>query len=198
MRHLARLALTLLATTVLLTGTTAGAQAALIDWPMEDYASYDPQSTCAPKAKPGSVELLDWLVSRYPGTTKGGISRPCSSGGTSEHKEGRALDWMVDWREERQRAKAERFLTKVFATDARGNEHALARRMGIMYVIWDDRIYSSYRDFAARDYLSSSCRQKSTCSRTLRHRDHVHISLSRPGGRGDTSWYHRDETPPVP
>lgn len=27
------------------------------------------------------------------------------------------------------------------------------------------------------------------CSQTLRHRDNMHISLSRPGGMGRTSWY---------
>jgi hypothetical protein len=61
--------------------------------------------------------------------------------------------------------------------------------MGVMYVIWNDHIYASYDTFAPRDYRSSSCPRLRTCSATLRHRNHVHISLSRAGGRGDTSWY---------
>jgi hypothetical protein len=27
------------------------------------------------------------------------------------------------------------------------------------------------------------------CSKTLRHRDHLHISLTRKGGKGRTSWF---------
>jgi hypothetical protein len=85
-----------------------------------------------------------------------------------------------------------RFLERIFAEDGDGHEHALARRMGIMYVIWNDRIYASYDEFARRDY-ENSCPSLKKCSATLRHRDHVHISLSRPGGRGVTSWYTADD-----
>jgi len=82
-----------------------------------------------------------------------------------------------------------RLLTDAFATDAEGNPQALARRMGIMYVIWSDRFYPAYDEFEQQGYLSSSCRNKKKCSKTLRHRDHMHISLSRAGGRGLTSFY---------
>ncbi len=58
-----------------------------------------------------------------------------------------------------------------------------------MYVIWNDHMYAAYDTFAKRDYLSSSCPSRKKCSATLRHRDHVHISLSKAGGRGTTSWY---------
>jgi hypothetical protein len=61
--------------------------------------------------------------------------------------------------------------------------------MGIMYIIWNDHMYSAWDRFEREPYLSSSCRRRATCSTTLRHRDHMHISLSRPGGRGATSWY---------
>ena len=81
------------------------------------------------------------------------------------------------------------FLKDVFATDEEGNTHALARRMGIMYVIWNDHMYSAWDRFTKDDYLSSSCQSKAKCSKTLRHRDHVHISLSVPGAKGKTSWY---------
>ncbi len=53
--------------------------------------------------------------------------------------------------------------------------------MGVMYVIWSDHIYASYSEFRARDYKSSSCKTLASCSKTLRHRDHMHISLSRSG-----------------
>lgn len=158
---------------------------------IEGYASYQPQTTCATKTKPGTEYLLGWLVRRYPGTGRSGTLRSCSSGGTSEHKDGRALDWAVDADRADQRALAQSFLTKIFATDSAGNPHARARRMGIMYIIWDDHIWASYRRFERRDYLSPACSSLQNCSKTLRHRDHVHISLSYAGAGAQTSFYVR-------
>jgi hypothetical protein len=167
--------------------------------PVEGYAPYQPQKNCNPTAKPGTLELARWLQRRYPGTGSLGISRACGHGGVSEHKEGRAFDWKVDASSAKDRARVQDFLSRVLATDEDGNEAALARRMGIMYILWNDHSWASYRGFAKADYRSSACRSLKKCSQTLRHRDHVHISLSRAGARGDTSWYHRnDPTPPRP
>ena len=100
-----------------------------------------------------------------------------------------ALDWTLDATKKADRKKARAFLAAIFATDDAGNEDALARRMGIMYVIWDDHIYSAWRQFEPADYLSSSCKSLRRCSKTLRHRDHLHVSLTRAAGKGRTSWY---------
>lgn len=154
---------------------------------IEDYARYQPQSRCNPDAKAGTTALARWLVRR--GGGYGPISRRCRSGGTSEHKEGRAFDWMLDASSSRDRAIARELLDLVFATDRQGNEDARARRMGIMYIIWNDHMYPAYNGFEREDYRSSSCRRLRKCSPTLRHRDHMHISLSRLGGQGLTSWY---------
>ena len=156
--------------------------------PIEDYASYEGQTTCAKKPKPGTVVLGEYLVATY-GGGGGANNRGCGSGGASEHKDGRAIDWMLDARDKDDRLAAKQFLLEIFATDEDGNEHALARRMGIMYVIWNDHMYSAWDQFEREDYLSSGCPSKKKCSATLRHRNHVHISLSKPGSRGDTSWY---------
>jgi hypothetical protein len=155
--------------------------------PVEDYAEYQPQEECSPRAKPGTEALARWLVRR--GGGYGPISRSCRVGGVSEHKEGRAFDWMLDAGSRRDRGIAQAFLEEAFATDQHGNDHAKARRMGIMYIIWNDHIYSAGHYFGRDDYRSSSCRSLRKCSRTLRHRDHMHISLTRQGGRGLTSWY---------
>lgn len=154
---------------------------------IEDYAGYQPQTRCRKRPQAGIRRLADWLVAR--GGGMGPIGRSCAGSSTSEHKEARAFDWMLDARDEADRLLAEQFLADVFAPDELGNGHALARRMGIMYIIWNDRIYSSYDGFAKRRYLSSSCRTRKKCSTTLRHRDHVHISLTRRAARGRTSWY---------
>ena len=155
---------------------------------IEGYAEWQPQTKCSPKAKPGTKALGRWIVRRQGGAF-GGISRSCKAGGTSEHKEGRAFDWTLDATREHDRSIARTFLALVRATDKAGNTDARARRMGIMYIIWNDHMYAAWDGFRKEDYLSSSCRSKRKCSRTLRHRDHMHISLSRPGGRGRTSWY---------
>jgi hypothetical protein len=155
--------------------------------PIEDFAPYQPQTTCSPNAKPGTLKLSAWLQKTYPGSGSLGISRSCKDGGVSEHKEGRAFDWAVSVHSARDRGYVQDFFSRIFATDADGNADALARRMGIMYLIWNDHIYSSYYGFRARDY--KPCKVMTSCSDTLRHRNHVHISLSRAGGAGLTSWY---------
>ena len=157
--------------------------------PVEPYARYEPQTTCSPQAKPGTVAAQRWAVATYGGRA-GGISRACG-GSLSEHKEGRAFDWTLDARRAADRAKAQRYLTALFATGPSGERAELARRMGVMYVIWNDRMYASYRQFGATAYVNAACRGKalSRCSATLRHRDHVHVSLSKAGGAGRTSWY---------
>lgn len=157
--------------------------------PLEDYADYQPAQRCAPAAKPGTLELSRWLVRRH--GSHASISRGCRRGSavTSEHQEGRAVDWSADARTAAGRQAARAVLDDLFRTDARGNEAVRARRMGVMYVIWDDRMYAAWREFRPEPYLSSSCRTKRRCSPTLRHRDHVHISLTRRAARGQTSWY---------
>ena len=108
---------------------------------VEDYADYQPQQWCSPAAKPGTKVLARWLVRR--GGESGAIGRACRSGGTSEHKEGRAFDWTLDAGRRADSRLAQAFLDEVFATDAHGNEHVKARRMGIMYIIWNDHMYSA-------------------------------------------------------
>jgi hypothetical protein len=179
-RTLRRMASVVLTATVLI--ATPGAAHAI-----EDYADYQPQTKCSPQAKPGTKALARWLVKR--GGSAGPISRPCKSGGTSEHKEGRAFDWMVDVRHKKERRLAPDFLDYVFATDSHGHEDAKARRMGIMYIIWNDHIYSPWDRFEKQPYLAPGCKSRKKCSATLRHKNNLHISLSRKGGRGDTSWY---------
>ena len=155
--------------------------------PVEDYAAYPPQTKCRPKAKPGTTYLGHWLVRKYGGGF-GSIARSCG-GGTSEHLEGRAFDWTLDASRKADRQRAKAFLDRAFRTDRHGNPDARARRMGIMYVIWKDRMYAAWDEFEPEPYLSSSCKTRRKCSKTLRHRDHLHVSLSRQGGRGETSWY---------
>lgn len=146
---------------------------------IEGFATYQKQTTCSPTPKPGAVKLKNLLLKTYPGTRSLGISRACSAGGTSEHKEGRAFDWGVRYANAAERAKANAFLTWLLKTDAAGHKAANARRLGVMYVIWDKRIWGAYAaNQGWRPYRGSNP-----------HTDHVHISLSRAGATGTTSFW---------
>ena len=155
---------------------------------IEGYARYEPQTTCDPAAKPGTVALRDLLLARYPNTSSSGIGRGCDVGGTSEHKEGRAFDWGANVTNAAQRAAVDDFIAALFATDAFGHKHALARRMGIMYVIWNNQIWGAYSaDAGWRPYSGDSP-----------HTDHVHISMSWAGARGETSFWSGRVVPGLP
>lgn len=146
---------------------------------IEGFARYEGQSTCDPTPKSGTLALRDVLLARYPSTKSLGISRNCDVGGQSEHKEGRAFDWAVDIHDAADVAAVKDFLDALFATDALGRPYALARRMGIMYVIWNQQIWGAYSPKDGwRTYDGANP-----------HTDHIHISMSWEGGLGKTSFW---------
>ena len=161
----------------------------MLDGPeIEGYSRYEPQTTCDPTPKPGTVALRNLLLSRYPVTVSFGISRACDVGGVSEHKEGRAFDWGASVSNPVQRAAVENFVAALFATDSYGHRYALARRMGVMYIIWNQQIWGAYRaDAGWQPYSGDSP-----------HTDHMHISLSWAGARAETSFYSGKVVPGLP
>jgi peptidoglycan hydrolase-like protein with peptidoglycan-binding domain len=107
----------------------------------------------------------------------------------SEHYEGRAVDWFVSVRNPVQAARATAVLNWLFAPDAAGNRYANARRLGVMYVIWNNKIWGSYSaDLGWRAYSNCSSRTE-PASDTGCHRDHIHISLSWAGAMKRTSFW---------
>ncbi len=160
---------------------------------LEDLAGYVAANSCDPHAKPGTTALGDLLRTTYPGSSYG-IDRTCGTDPlpTSEHYDGRALDWFRDVRVAREKADAQAVLGWLFAPDAAGNRYANARRLGVMYVIWNNRIWGSYRAAEGwRPYMGCSART-SRAYDTSCHRDHVHISLSWEGAMGRTSFWTGD------
>ena len=145
--------------------------------PIEALSPYQGQSMCSPTAKPGVAALRDLVLRSYPGTRNLGITRACTVGGRSEHKEGRAFDWGVNVNNPAEKAAADDLLRWLHATDAHGNRFANARRLGIQYVIWNRRIWSSYAP-TWRAYTGPSP-----------HTDHVHISFNWPGANKQTSFW---------
>lgn len=146
---------------------------------IEPLATYDPQWRCLSGARPAVTAFAQLLEAAYPQGRDLGISRDCEAGARSEHKEGRAYDWGVRVTSPAERMAAEELVAWLLATDEHGNDFAMARRLGVMYVIWDGHIWSAS---AARDgwrvYQGASP-----------HTDHVHLSFSWEGALGTTSFW---------
>ena len=83
------------------------------------------------------------------------------------------------------------FVAWLLAPAADGTPHEMARRLGIMYVIWDNRMirmydpgrgWTNYRN--CLDPRNSGTNLDTSC-----HRNHVHLSMSWDGAAGLTSWW---------
>lgn len=184
-RALATSFLTVTATAATVLVTAPPASAALPDLrfsrAIEQLAPYQGQTTCSPTVKPGTAALRAFVMKAFPGTRDSGITRACSVGGRSEHKEGRAWDWGVRYSVASERSKATAFLNWLRKTDSYGNRFANARRLGVQYVIWNRQIWSSYQaDAGWRPYSGSDP-----------HTSHIHLSLSWPGALKKTSFFTR-------
>jgi hypothetical protein len=183
----------LLAALILL--PSAPAQARVPDTPrfgrwIEDYADYVGMRRCRPRPKPGVTAFKRLVSATYPWTYEGYISRKCSIGGDSEHKEGRAWDWGVDAGSARDREAVDDLFGWLFKTDKFGNRHALVRRLGIMYIIWNRRMWSSW-DTGWETYCvqrRGACRDDDGDA-VSPHTDHVHFSFGWPGARKRTSFW---------
>lgn len=131
---------------------------------------YQPQVSCHPVDMPGTLMLRDLVLATYAQGRHGNISRSCTEG-TSEHSEGRAWDWMIDPRDKAAKSAAADFLSWLTRDDGLN-----ARRLGVMYVIYNKKIWAAYR--SREGWRPSSG-----------HTDHIHISLSWNGARGNVSFW---------
>ncbi|MCW2831024.1 MAG: hypothetical protein JWP31_1716 [Aeromicrobium sp.] len=145
---------------------------ATVDLPdaLDPASPYLPQTSCSPRDMPGLVKLRDLVLATYGEGRAGSISRGCTEG-LSEHSEGRAWDWMIDARDAREKAAAADFLAWVTRDGGRN-----ARRLGIMYVIYNEKIWAVYNTEGG--WRASSG-----------HTDHVHVSMSWNGARGNVSFW---------
>lgn len=143
----------------------------------EAPSRYQPQVSCDPTEKPGTAALRDLLRRSYGTANSGGIARACGQGGTSEHKEGRAYDWMLNAANPADKAIADSFLAWLVGPDAQGVAAGNAHRLGVQYVIWNRQTWQSWTG-SWKPYTGSSP-----------HTDHVHTSLSWDGALKRTSWW---------
>jgi peptidoglycan hydrolase-like protein with peptidoglycan-binding domain len=154
---------------------------------IEPFAPYQPQEICYPAPQPGVVAFERLVLRTYPETGSDGIVRECSAPGRTEHKDGRAWDWRVRASVPRERADADALLRWLLAPDAAGYAAANARRLGIMYIIWNGRMWRSYQP--ASGWLPYSGVDP--------HTGHVHFSFGWAGALGQTSFFSHRVAPPV-
>ncbi len=156
--------------------------------PVADYLpiSYEGQSSCDPSPKPGAVRIDQIIKATYGSGEYVGIPRGCDVGGRSEHKEGRAVDWMVDVREPGERAKAEAFLNWLLGPDAAGRMAGNANMLGVMYIGWHDRMWRGYKQEQGWAELKGCFSKTEKKYDNYCHRNHIHISLTRAGATGST------------
>lgn len=197
------LATALLAPLAGLTGTASAAVAVptspTFSASIDAYPRYERENTCSPTEKPGPQFVRTMLRSTYGTSIGSNIVRSCTSS-DSGHEEGRALDWMTSVRVASQRDMANAFIGWLQATDKYGNKHAMVRRLGIQYIIWNNRMWRTYDP--SRGWTEyAGCLDPAKASTTYDnacHRNHVHLSFSWDGAWKRTSYYAGNLTCPAP
>jgi peptidoglycan hydrolase-like protein with peptidoglycan-binding domain len=144
----------------------------------EEFAAYVPQTSCDPRWRTGVRDFRDLVLQRYPATGDLGALRNCTDDGVSEHLDGRAWDWRADVDSPKQYSAATDMVNWLTAPGPDGRDAYWARRLGIMYIIYNRRIWGSYR--AGQGWREHDGDP---------HTDHVHFSFSWPGATGRTSFW---------
>jgi hypothetical protein len=147
---------------------------------IEGFAPDQAQFFCRNTVEPGVKAFERLVLKTYPVTGTDGDMRGCDVGGSSEHKDGRAWDWGADHRNAKQRKAGHELLHWLFATDAHGNRDAMFRRLGLMYIIWNHKIWGGW----SQQWEPYSCSGVTLC-----HVDHMHFSFGWAGAERKTSYW---------
>lgn len=157
---------------------------------IEPYPRYEPETECDPVAKPGAVDLAAIIKATYGSSEVTNISRGCTGTGSSGHHSGRAIDWMTDAQVPAEKQKADAFVAWLLAPDEHGNRQAMARRLGINYVVWNSRKFYLFDAEAGWTEYSDCLRVRTgPADDNYCHRNHVHVSMQWAGARRQTSWW---------
>jgi hypothetical protein len=108
-----------------------------------------------------------------------------------EHEEGRAWDWMNDAGNPADVVRVEAMLRWLLAPDEFGRKHEMARRLGLAYIIWNQRIITFWG--SNRTWRPYNCANNPTPGNC--HTNHVHFAFSWAGARAQTSWFATSPTP---
>ncbi len=155
---------------------------------LDAQAQYEGQTLCSPVTRPGIKALRALLLVTY-GPHPSGTTRSCNEGRT-EHADGRALDWMVSVRNPVEAQQATTFLTWLVGPDAAGVPAGNARRMGIMYLGWNNRMWRGYGKVGWGELRGCLAKSKAKpFFDTDCHRNHIHFSMTWDGAAARTSYW---------
>jgi hypothetical protein len=178
-----RLAAGTLSLAAIITLITGGARAGVHIDPYAAYRRADPDACATAQPQPGVLRFRAMLIERLGGWGDSIVA--CSD---YEHEEGRAWDWMRDAGDPAEAASVQRLLTWILSTDEHGNRHAMARRLGLAYVIWNDS-FLNLSAGASHEWEDYSACTPATTDPGVCHTNHVHFSFAWTGARGETSWH---------
>lgn len=135
---------------------------------------YQPGTLCLTEDQVGPVAFAKLLDATY-GKHAWGVLRRCDQ----EHGEGRALDWMLNANKSSDLAMGNAITRWLAAPDAQGRQGAMARRVGVNYIIWNRQIWKAWApERGWQAYTGSSP-----------HTDHIHLSFTWDGAVKRTSWW---------
>ncbi len=165
----------------------------LLGKPIEDFR-YDYARRCrgTSRVPAGMIAFEHWLERNVRGESWGIHNCHKLPGGhQSLHSENRAIDWHLDKAAPKDRRAAMNLIHTLLATDMRGNNAALARRMGVQGLI-----FNCHDWFAGMHGLGrySYCFKPNGHLRrhldsTQAHRNHIHLELDWPGARAKTTFW---------
>lgn len=175
--------------------------------PVDPYPKWTSEQGCLAGVRPGILATIEKVLK----PTYGGESwryltqRTCVPSSESGHDNGTSLDWMNRYDQADEKARVEAFIGWLLATDQQGNPHANARRLGLMYLIWNDKVFKLYRSSAGwTTYTRSVAGVRTPCSQlqaasydTVCHRDHLHLSFAPAGANMLTSYWKQAGVAPV-
>jgi peptidoglycan hydrolase-like protein with peptidoglycan-binding domain len=93
-----------------------------------------------------------------------------------------------------QKAQADAFLGWLLKIDTAGRPFAAARRLGVMYIIWNNRIWSSHNPLAGWQPYSTCASHPEKSADTVCNRNRLHVSLSWAGAMQKTSFWTKKVT----
>jgi hypothetical protein len=118
------------------------------------------------------------------------LGRACST--SSDHARGTAIDFGV----RAGNSDGQQLLNWLFEGDGQGNSHVRLRRLGISYIIWNDRIWTASAKASRSPNISTwpaydyaGCFRFNPATADCHHSTHMHISLGDSGASGASSWW---------
>ena len=173
-------------------GPLPGNPADTLSAPIDDEV-YDPATHCSgPQHRRGMLDLQHWLEAHSHGIFWG--SYRCERWGkhsASLHAEDRAIDWHLDVTNSADRADAKHLIDLLLAPDTAGDQHALARRMGVEELIWDCSYWGAgMDDFKPYGYCyGRGGKLRKHINATAAHRDHLHLGMTKRGAAAKTTFW---------